>query len=110
VGEVNLDPIVVRGITPKLRRAFNHALGLANESGHRYVGMEHMLLGLLVEKESSVRCMLAELGLDPNRVEFILNNFYDRELRHIETHTRPLAKAVVDTVRRDVGQEVNNGL
>jgi len=81
-GKASLDPIVVRGITPKLRRAFNHALGLANESGHKYVGMEHMLLGLLVERESSVRCMLSKLGLDPDRVAFILNDFYDRELRH----------------------------
>jgi ATP-dependent Clp protease ATP-binding subunit ClpC len=81
-GKASLDPIVVRGITPKLRRAFNHALGLANESGHKYVGMEHMFLGLLVEKESTVRCMLGKLGLDPDRVEFILKDVYDRELRH----------------------------
>jgi ATP-dependent Clp protease ATP-binding subunit ClpC len=85
-GKASLDPIVVRGITPKLRRAFNHALGLANESGHKYVGMEHMLLGLLVERESSVRCMLAKLGLDPDRVAFILNAYYDQELRKPITH------------------------
>jgi len=81
-GKVSFDKIVVKGTTPMLRRAFNHALGLANESGHEYVAMEHMLLGLLVEKESTVRCMLGKLGLDPNRVEFILNDVYDREFRH----------------------------
>jgi ATP-dependent Clp protease ATP-binding subunit ClpA len=91
---IGLDQIIVRGITPKLRKAFNHAMGLANESGHQYVGMEHMLLGLLVEKESTVTCMLSQLGLDSRRVEFILNDYYDKELRHARRTTLSSKKEV----------------
>jgi len=86
VGEVNLDPIVVRGITPKLRRAFNHALGLANESGHRYVGMEHMLLGLLMESGSAAHCLLRQQGLDPDQLLRNLQNAYDMELARARAH------------------------
>ena len=49
-----------------------HALSLARESalslGHRYIGTEHLLIGLLAEKESTAGKVLDEFGVKPDRL------------------------------------------
>ena len=49
-----------------------HALSLAEESavslGHGYIGTEHLLIGLLAEKESTAGRVLAEFGVKPDRL------------------------------------------
>lgn len=85
-GKASLDPVVVRGITPRLRRAFNHALGVANQSGHKYVGAEHMLLGLLMEPGSAAHCLLRRQGLDPDQLLRNLQSTYDMEIARERAH------------------------
>jgi ATP-dependent Clp protease ATP-binding subunit ClpA len=85
-GKASLDPVVVRGITPRLRRAFNHALGLANQSGHKYVGAEHMLLGLLMEPGSAAHGLLRQQGLDTDQLLRNLQSGYDMMLAQQRAH------------------------
>lgn len=90
-GKASLDPVVVRGITPRLRRAFNHALGVANQSGHKYVGSEHMLLGLLMEPGSAAHCLLRQQGLDTDQLLRNLQNTYDMEMARARAHNKALS-------------------
>ena len=49
--------------TPAAERALNHALSEARAMGHAYIGTEHLLLGLLNEKDGVAYRLLQERGL-----------------------------------------------
>ena len=51
------------GFTKKAQNALNRALYLASEMGHTCVGSEHLLLGLLSEKEGIASRVLEERGV-----------------------------------------------
>ena len=51
------------GFTKKAQNALNRALYLASEMGHTCVGSEHLLLGLLSEKEGIAARVLEERGV-----------------------------------------------
>jgi ATP-dependent Clp protease ATP-binding subunit ClpA len=104
-GKASLDTVVVRGITPRLRRAFNHALGLANQSGHKYVGAEHMLLGLLMEPGSAAHCLLRQQGLDTDQLLRNLQATWEMELARARAHNADLSHA--DTTHKQ--KETSNG-
>ena len=49
--------------TPRARRViFERSRAAAQELGHRYVGTEHLLLGLLAEEESAATRLLSAIG------------------------------------------------
>jgi ATP-dependent Clp protease ATP-binding subunit ClpC len=54
--------------TQKAGEALNLALEAARELGHNYVGSEHILLGLLKEKDSVAARVLAENNIDADSV------------------------------------------
>ena len=57
---------VVRGeqpLTPRARKVLDHALGEALKLGHNYVGTEHLLLGMMREKNGVAARVLKELGV-----------------------------------------------
>ena len=49
--------------TQKAQNVLNNALGYARELGHTYVGSEHILLGLALEKDSIAAKILLERGI-----------------------------------------------
>lgn len=51
-----------RGFTEKANNAVNAAITAAEGMGHNYVGSEHILLGLLEEKDSAASRILKEAG------------------------------------------------
>jgi ATP-dependent Clp protease ATP-binding subunit ClpC len=54
--------------TPRGKKALEGALRESLSLGHRYIGTEHILLGLLRDPEAVAMRVLAELEVDPDRV------------------------------------------
>lgn len=48
--------------TQKAQNTLNHALNIARDMGHTYIGSEHILLGLLEEKDSIATRLLTSKG------------------------------------------------
>lgn len=54
--------------TQKAQNTLNHALNIARELGHTYVGSEHILLGILTEGDSIASRLLTTRGADIKRL------------------------------------------
>lgn len=54
--------------TPRAKRAIEYAIEEARTFNHRYIGTEHILLGLLREKEGIAAQVLTNLGLNLDEV------------------------------------------
>ncbi len=53
-------------VSPRLKRALEHAFSAARTMNHSYVGPEHMLIGLLEEEEGLAGDLLKKYGLTPS--------------------------------------------
>lgn len=60
------------GFTKKAQNALNRALYLASEMGHNCVGSEHLLLGLLSEKEGIAFRVLEERGVTYEKTKQVI--------------------------------------
>jgi uncharacterized protein DUF6624/ClpA/ClpB-like protein len=58
-----MDEIEGLTLTARLRRSLSEAARVARERGHRFLGTEHVLLGLLAEREGIAAQVLAQLGV-----------------------------------------------
>ena len=56
------------GLTPRAKRVLEFAVDEARRLGHHYVGTEHLLLGLMREREGIAASVLDRLGLSLDRV------------------------------------------
>ena len=65
-GEAGTGP--VQGLTPACRRCVVLAAEEMERLDHRVLGAEHLLLGLLREREGTAAGLLRELGADPGRL------------------------------------------
>ena len=54
--------------TQKAQNTLNRALHYAREMGHTYIGSEHLLLGLLCEKDSIASRILLNRGADAEKL------------------------------------------
>lgn len=74
-------PIVTTlSYTPRTKRIFELSFELAKELGSRFVGTEHLLLGILREGQGVAVLVLKRLGIDIiNLEDDILNNIEDYE-------------------------------
>ena len=54
--------------TPRAKKALDLALREAQQLGHNYIGTEHLLLGLIRERDDVAAQVLVNLGADLNRV------------------------------------------
>lgn len=56
-----------QGLTPRCRKIIEHAAREASRMGHKHIGPEHLLLGLLQEGTGSAASVLVKRGIDPRR-------------------------------------------
>ena len=56
------------GFTPRTKRVLELSFREARRMGHNYIGTEHLLLGVLKEGESVAVRILANLGVDQQRL------------------------------------------
>jgi ATP-dependent Clp protease ATP-binding subunit ClpA len=61
-------PMVKLPKTPRARKVIEYAIEESRNLGHNYVGTEHLLLGLLREREGVASQVLANFGLELQRV------------------------------------------
>lgn len=55
--------------TPQAKQVLRLALSEAQRLGHHYIGTEHVLLGLIQEKDGVAAQVLADVGADLRRVQ-----------------------------------------
>ena len=60
---------MVNKFTQRAQSALNFSLKLARELGHSYIGTEHLLLGLLSEKEGIAHKILSSHGAKLNKIK-----------------------------------------
>jgi ATP-dependent Clp protease ATP-binding subunit ClpC len=74
---VEVEKIIGRGsgfvaveipFTPRAKRVLELSRGQAQELGHKYIGTEHLLLGLIQEGDGVAARALENLGVDPAKV------------------------------------------
>lgn len=80
-------------LTPCAKRVIEHACGEARNLGHSYVGTEHLLLGMLRERETIAAQVLERLEVDfsavRNRVADLLDSpDYQRRNEAVRRRTR----------------------
>ena len=76
----------VQGLTPRAKRIIQRAAEDAARLGHRYVGTEHLLLGILREPDSAAGRMLLARGMDLNKLYTDVLSRFSPEYR---TSARP---------------------
>lgn len=52
--------------TPRVKRIFESSLNEARQLGHNYIGTEHLLLGLIQDRDGVAAKVLQNMGIDPN--------------------------------------------
>lgn len=55
-------------LAPSVRKALEKAVEQARKMGHHYIGTEHLLLGLIEQKDSTAVTILARLGVSPQQI------------------------------------------
>lgn len=60
------------GFTEKANSALNRSIETAEDFGHTYIGSEHILIGLLTEKESVACSVLNNKGISKEKIEELL--------------------------------------
>ena len=83
--------------TASAGKAINYAAAAAQQYNHAYIGTEHLLLGLIREKEGTAGMVLAEFGVDEKR----LLELIDRLIAPSE-HTTVVSKPVPTPRTRQV--------
>jgi len=92
--------------TQRARRVLSLAQEEAERMQHSYIGTEHLLLGLMREDGGVAGRVLRELGLEPNRVEQLIEKMTSSQKRTGVTRmdlapaTKKVLELAVDEARR----------
>ncbi len=91
--------------TPAAERVLDRALTEARQMGHAYIGTEHLLLGLLYEKDGVAYRILTERGVryDKIRETLLSREGQGRASSVSAADLSPRAKAVIEEAGRAVG-------
>ena len=84
--------------TGKAQRALTLALSYAQDFGHTYIGSEHLLLGLLGEKDSIASRMLSKRGILFNKIKddiSSMNGTYEKTSLSLQNIT-PRVKKIIE--------------
>lgn len=76
------DSVGRRAHSDELREVINHAINEARKFGHRYVGTEHLILGLLAQTDGIPSKVLRKSGVD-------LGTVREKVLSVLRTHVEP---------------------
>src|SRR3954454_3099036 len=84
--------------TERARKVLSLAQEEAQRFNHNYIGTEHLLLGLIREADGTAGKVLAELGVDLNRVRAGVEHIIGRGDRIVlgEIGLTPRAKKVIE--------------
>ena len=68
VGRGESGSTTVQGLTPRAKRIIELAYSEAERLGHGFVGTEHLLMGILRERDSVASRLITSLGADANKL------------------------------------------
>jgi len=91
--------------TQRARRVLSLAQDEAERMGHEYIGTEHLLLGLIREEGGVAGRVLRDLGLDPRKVEDLVERMTragerTSERLDLSPGTKKVLELAVDEARR----------
>lgn len=87
------------------KRTLEKAIEQARTLGHHYIGTEHLLLGLLEQKDSTALTILDRLGINARTArQYTLNNLSDED---VDTGNNPIAPFANERTR--VLDMINDG-
>ncbi|HEU4419500.1 MAG TPA: Clp protease N-terminal domain-containing protein [Planctomycetota bacterium] len=87
--------------TPRAKRVLELALGEADQPSHGYIGTEHLLLGIIGEKEGIAARVLRTLGVELDEVREKVIAFVGATDRHVVDRFTDRAKRVVGLAREE---------
>ena len=64
IGEGNKNIVSIIGLTPRTKKVIENAFKEAKKQNSEYIGTEHLLIGMIQEKESVATKILIDLGVD----------------------------------------------
>jgi ATP-dependent Clp protease ATP-binding subunit ClpC len=64
------------GLTDPAKKVIEKAVATAAKHQHYYVGTEHLLLGILTDKNTKAYSILEELGTDPDKIKSQVANLF----------------------------------
>ena len=106
-------PSQLVGFTPRTKRVFELSSEEARRLGHSYIGTEHILLGLIREKEGIAARVLARLGVSPEKVKEEVDkllNIKGSPKHSSQQGGRPSANTpTLDKYSRDLNQMAREG-
>ena len=112
VGRGNVPSQLV-GFTPRTKRVFELSSEEARRLGHSYIGTEHILLGLIREKEGIAARVLARLGVSPEKVKEEVDKLLNSKgspKHSSQQGGRPSANTpTLDKYSRDLNQMAREG-
>ncbi len=88
----------VQGLSPRAKRIIELAIGDAGRLGHRFVGVEHLLMGILREPDCTAVKIISGTGCDVNKLYTELVNSFNPPLENIFPNTA--AKTAPNSPRR----------
>jgi ATP-dependent Clp protease ATP-binding subunit ClpC len=92
IGRGDRGPVGEIGLTPRARRVIELATDEARRLGHRYIGTEHLLLGLVREGEGIAAGVLQSLGVNLEKVR-------QQTITVLQSHSRQVSSvAPAETV------------
>ena len=101
---IEVEKIIGRGsgdvkaeipFTPRAKRVLELSLEEAQQLGHDYVGIEHLLLGLIREGEGVAVRVLENLGVDISKVPTLINEML-LETDEVKVHIRTRPKSIFE--------------
>jgi len=105
VGRGERSTIGEVGLTPRAKRVIELAVDEARHLSHSYIGTEHLLLGLLREREGGAASVLESFGITLERIQAEINNL----LNQGNAQTRSAAKSTARTpVLDQLGVDLTN--
>ena len=111
IGHGSFPPTGHIPFTPRAKKIMEFSLREATQLGHRYIGTEHILLGIIREGEGVAAQVLVQLGADLNKVRQQVIQLISGHasgiasggepiamtMREVEVHTAPELERVLST-------------
>lgn len=87
-------------LTPRSKIAMEEAMKFSREMNHNYIGTEHLLMGIILEKNSIACQILSEMKIDLVNVENEI-----KKILGIEIANSQIKKSKIWTIRLSSGKE-----
>ncbi len=95
VGRGERSSIGEVGLTPRAKRVIELAVDEARRMNHSYIGTEHLLLGLLREREGAAVGVLDSFGITPERAQAEITNLLSQGASQARGAARGTARTPV---------------